>query len=88
MPSLHAMDALIVGVVLFSVGPRAVARAVWLAWPAWVSFTLLATGNHFWLDVAAAAVIAIVVALVLRPTVLREPFPRPPSPLRALTRRI
>jgi membrane-associated phospholipid phosphatase len=76
MPSLHALDALIVGVVLFSVARRPVTRTLWLAWPAWVSFTLMATGNHFWLDIAAAAVIALVVALVLRPGFARRPLPR------------
>ena len=33
-----------------------------LAWPAWVAFAVLATGNHFWLDVAAGIVIALVTA--------------------------
>ena len=37
MPSLHAMDALIVGIVMASVCRSWLARALWLAWPAWVS---------------------------------------------------
>ena len=28
-------------------------KLVWLAWPVWVSFAVMATGNHFWLDIAA-----------------------------------
>ncbi len=37
MPSLHAMDALIVGLVMASVCRSLAARLLWLAWPAWVS---------------------------------------------------
>src|SRR3982751_4873639 len=50
MPSLHAADALIVGVVLFSVCRNRWAKAFWVAWPVWVWFAVMATGNHFWLD--------------------------------------
>jgi membrane-associated phospholipid phosphatase len=53
MPSLHAADALIVGLVLSSLVRRPIWKIVWLVWPAWVSFAVMATGNHFWLDVAA-----------------------------------
>ena len=58
MPSLHSMDALIVGVVMFgvcrSLGPHALA-----AWPAWVWFSVIGTGNHYWLDIVAGVAIAI-----------------------------
>jgi membrane-associated phospholipid phosphatase len=58
MPSVHAADALIVGLVLFSVCRTRVAKAIWLLWPAWVWFSVMATGNHFWLDVVAGIVVA------------------------------
>jgi membrane-associated phospholipid phosphatase len=65
MPSVHAADALIVGLVLFSVCRTRVAKAIWLLWPAWVWFSVMATGNHFWLDVVAGiAVAALAGALV------------------------
>jgi membrane-associated phospholipid phosphatase len=57
MPSLHAADALIVAVVLASVVRRAALRRLVALWPLWVWFCLLATGNHFWLDVAAGALL-------------------------------
>src|SRR5919206_278952 len=38
MPSLHAADALIVGVCLAFVVRRSWAKVLWLAWPAWVWF--------------------------------------------------
>jgi membrane-associated phospholipid phosphatase len=67
MPSLHAADALIVGVILASVVRRPVVKALWLLWPVWVWFAVMATGNHFWLDVLAGIVLAAAtMALVYR----------------------
>ncbi len=59
MPSLHAADALIVGVVLFSVCRSPWAKAFWALWPAWVWFAVMATGNHFWLDCLAGIAVAV-----------------------------
>ena len=59
MPSLHAADALIVAVVLFSVCRSPWAKAIWALWPAWVIFSVMATGNHFWLDCLAGFGVAI-----------------------------
>jgi membrane-associated phospholipid phosphatase len=67
MPSLHAADALIVGVILASVVRHPVWKAVWLLWPAWVWFAVMATGNHFWLDVLAGIMLAVIsLAIVYR----------------------
>jgi hypothetical protein len=75
MPSLHAADALIVGVVLATVVRRRIFKVLWLLWPAWVWFTVMATANHFWLDIVAGiAVAAVAAAVVYR------------RPLRALAR--
>jgi membrane-associated phospholipid phosphatase len=41
------------------------AKALWLAWAPWVWFSVMATGNHFWLDIAAGVLVAAVAALVL-----------------------
>ncbi len=73
MPSLHSADALIVGIVLAFLVRRPVLKALWLLWPAWVWFAVMATGNHFWLDiVAGVAVAAIAGALVYRRPLLRR----------------
>ena len=73
MPSLHAADALIVGLVLFSVCRTRFAKAVWLLWPAWVWFSVMATGNHFWLDVLAGVVVAAIAGgIVYRRDLLRR----------------
>jgi membrane-associated phospholipid phosphatase len=66
MPSLHAMDALIVGIVMFGLVRTKVAKALWLAWPAWVAFAVISTGNHYWLDIVAGFVLAVATGLVLR----------------------
>lgn len=71
MPSLHAMDALIVGLVMASLVRSWPARVLWLAWPAWVCFAVMGTGNHFWLDCAAGFAIALATGAVL----FRRGFP-------------
>jgi hypothetical protein len=58
MPSLHAADALIVGLALASVVSKRYWKVLWLLWPVWVWFTVMATGNHFWLDVVAGIMLA------------------------------
>jgi len=78
MPSLHAADALIVGVVLFSVCRNRLFKAAWLLWPAWVWFAVMGTGNHFWLDVLAGVVVAtIALVIVYRPGLFRIRRRRP-----------
>jgi hypothetical protein len=65
MPSLHAADALIVGVTLaILVRPRWL-KALWLIWPAWVWFAVMATANHFWLDIAAGIAVVLAAAAVI-----------------------
>ncbi len=65
MPSLHAADALIVGIVLFGVCRHWWSKAIWALWPAWVWFCVLATANHFWLDVLAGIVVALISVFVV-----------------------
>jgi hypothetical protein len=68
MPSLHALDALIVGVVMAVVVRSRWAKALWLLWPPWVWLAVMGTGNHFWLDIAAGiAVAAVAATIVYRP---------------------
>ena len=66
MPSLHAADALIVGFALASLVRSRFLKAAWTLWPTWVWFTVMATGNHFWLDIAAGVAIAIAAGTMLR----------------------
>jgi membrane-associated phospholipid phosphatase len=59
MPSLHSADALIVGVGLALLVRRPVLKALWLLWPVWVWFSVVATGNHFVMDVVAGVGLAV-----------------------------
>lgn len=72
MPSLHAADALIVGVTVALLVRNRFLKVLWLAWPLWVWFAVIATGNHFWLDIAAGVLVAIAAALVLERRVVRR----------------
>jgi membrane-associated phospholipid phosphatase len=72
MPSLHAADALIVGVVLATVVRRRLFKVLWLLWPAWVWFTVMATANHFWLDIVAGIAVAALAAAVVYRRPLRS----------------
>jgi membrane-associated phospholipid phosphatase len=65
MPSLHAADALIVGVCLFGACRHWYFKALWAAWPAWVCFCVMATANHFLLDVVAGIAVGLVAIVVV-----------------------
>src|SRR5580765_3984036 len=72
MPSLHAADALIVGLSLALIVKRPWAKALWLLWPAWVWFSVMATGNHFWLDCVGGIVVAVIAGLIVYRNPLRR----------------
>ena len=65
MPSLHAADALIVGVCLFVACRRWYVKALWALWPAWVWFCVMATANHYLFDVLAGIAVALLAMLVV-----------------------
>jgi membrane-associated phospholipid phosphatase len=78
MPSLHAADALIIGVALAFLVRSRWLKTLWVLWPAWVWFSVMATGNHFWLDIVAGIVVAIVAgAIVNRKHIRRVISPAP-----------
>ena len=65
MPSLHSADSLIVGITMALLVKRRWAKVLWLLWAPWVWFSVMATGNHFWLDIAAGVLVAAIAALIL-----------------------
>lgn len=65
MPSLHAADALIVGVTMAFVCRNKIAKVAWALWPAWVWFSVMATGNHFGLDVVAGVAVALLALVIV-----------------------
>ncbi len=78
VPSLHAGFALAVGVALARHSRTPVARALAALWPAAVALAVVATGNHFLLDIAAG-VLATAAGLALSVLVERLGTRRPPA---------
>jgi membrane-associated phospholipid phosphatase len=80
MPSMHATDALIVGIALAVLVRRWPLKLLWLLWPAWVWFCVMATGNHYWLDVAGGIIVAAVAAgVIYGPSLIRRRTELAPS---------
>jgi hypothetical protein len=73
VPSMHVAFALMLGVPLASMTGRRWVKALWLSYPALVTFVVVATANHWWFDAvtggmtAAAAAIAALVFARWRP---------------------
>jgi membrane-associated phospholipid phosphatase len=65
MPSLHAADALIVAITLAYIVKHWWAKVLWLLWPAWVCFSVMATANHFWLDCLAGMFVALLAGAII-----------------------
>jgi hypothetical protein len=65
MPSLHAADALIVGWFLVATSRTIWAKALWALWPIWVWFCVIATANHYVLDVLAGICVAVAALLAI-----------------------
>jgi membrane-associated phospholipid phosphatase len=65
MPSLHAADSLLIGLMLMSVVRTRWLKPLFLIWPAWVWFSVMATGNHFWLDIVAGVAVALVALAIV-----------------------
>lgn len=82
MPSIHSADALILGFAMAAIVTSRWAKVLWTLWPSWVWLTVMATGNHYWLDVVAGIGLALVsVSIVMALESRREP-----APGRAVTR--
>jgi membrane-associated phospholipid phosphatase len=47
-------------------------KVLWLLWPLWVWFAVMATGNHFWLDVLAGIVLGTIALAVVYHARLRS----------------
>jgi hypothetical protein len=62
VPSLHFGYALIIGIALWSLGRRSAA----VAYPSLMLFVIVATGNHFFFDAAAGAIVVVAGYLVAR----------------------
>ena len=67
MPSLHLAYAVIAGACLYRWGGNQIVRAIGIAYPVFVAVEVVATGNHFFLDlVGGVAIDACAFAIVSR----------------------
>jgi hypothetical protein len=87
VPSMHVAFALMLAVTMSGMVRRRWARALWAAYPAVVTFVVVATANHWWADVAAGAAVAAASAATARVTRLRPAWPARAPALRVSTRR-
>jgi membrane-associated phospholipid phosphatase len=63
VPSMHCAFALMIGIPGIIISRRRWAKAFWSLYPLFVLWVVVVTGNHFWLDGAAGAVVAALSAL-------------------------
>ena len=73
IPSMHIAFSLMVGMSAAALSRHVLARSLWRIYPLVVFFVIVATGNHFWLDAAAGALVACDRAV-------QRPLPRPLPP--------
>ena len=58
MPSMHVCFSLMVAVPAFQLMRPRVVKALWCFYPLLVTWVVISTGNHFWLDGAVGIIIA------------------------------
>ncbi len=58
VPSMHIAFSMMVGLSAAALARRRVPRILWSAYPVMVLFVIVATGNHYWIDAAAGAIVA------------------------------
>jgi PAP2 superfamily len=62
VPSMHVAFALMIGIPAMRIVKGRVAKLLWALYPAVVTFVVVVTANHFWLDAALGALVAGVAA--------------------------
>jgi hypothetical protein len=64
VPSMHIAFSLMVAVPAATLSRRKASRLLWCLYPPLIFFVIVATGNHYWFDAAAGAVVAGLAAIV------------------------
>ena len=62
VPSMHVAFALMIAVPAIMLVQSRALKVVWAAYPLLVTFVVVVTANHFWLDAAFGAAVAVVSA--------------------------
>jgi len=81
VPSMHVGYAVLVGVVGWRLFAAPAARLAAVAYPAFVSFVVVATGNHYVVDGLAGVAMLVGGALVVRRLGLPWRIPAGPTPV-------
>jgi PAP2 superfamily len=62
IPSMHVAFSLMLGITMANLVRRKWAKALWYAYPPIVTFVVIATANHYWIDGFLGAAVAAVSA--------------------------
>ena len=73
VPSMHVAFALMLGGAMQVTARHRWVRAAWAIYPALVTFVVVATANHWWLDAVFGAAVAAVAAFGARALAARRP---------------
>ena len=79
VPSLHFGYALLVGLVVARLARNRIVRAAGAFYPAFMLFTIVATGNHFVFDAAAGGIVTAAGFMVARRLAAPRTSVRPPA---------
>jgi membrane-associated phospholipid phosphatase len=71
VPSMHVAFALMLAVPMARMSRRAAVRVLWGVYPALVTFTVVATANHWWLDAALGGATAALSAIAAQALLAR-----------------
>ena len=63
VPSMHVAFALMIAIPAFKIVRSRYVKALWAVYPAIVTFVVLVTANHWWLDAALGVLVAAVSAV-------------------------
>jgi membrane-associated phospholipid phosphatase len=64
MPSMHVAFALMIAVPAIQLTRHAALKLLWALYPLLVTFVVISTANHFWLDAAVGALVAALSAVL------------------------
>jgi membrane-associated phospholipid phosphatase len=71
IPSMHCAFALMIGITGALIARHPVTKIAWAVYPLLVFWVVVVTANHFWIDAAAGALVAILAALAAREVLAR-----------------